>query len=101
MMTDDKPMRSIHTDNLTCLASRAANTHKGQLRCILVTAGDVAKEGDGLFSAQAALHFGVFRLVAWRAWDGKRLTSQVRGGAASALCERIHLLFEEHSPCQA
>lgn len=58
MMSDDKPVRSIHADNLVRLAPRAADTHKGQLGHVLVIAGDIGMGGAGLLSAQAALRCG-------------------------------------------
>lgn len=77
MTTDDKPVRSIHADNLACLAPRAASTHKGPLGHALVITGDVG--GTGLLGAQTALYCG----------------------AASNMYDSTRLLFEEHSPCQA
>ena len=58
MMTHNKPVRSIHAGNLTRLAPRAADTHKGQLGHVLVIAGDLGMGGAGLLSAQAALRCG-------------------------------------------
>lgn len=58
MMTHNKPVRSISADNLTRLAPRAMNTHKGQLGHVLVIAGDLGMGGAGLLSAQAALRCG-------------------------------------------
>ncbi len=53
MMTHNKLVRSIHVDNLTRLAPRGADTHKGQLGHVLIIAGDLGMGGAGLLSTAA------------------------------------------------
>lgn len=102
MMTDDKPVCSIHADNLARLAPRTVDTNKDQTSLGLVIAADLAVGDTGLLSAQVALRCGAAYLAFWlHACAGERSHKQDHGVATSYMCDSIRLLLEEHSPCQA
>lgn len=93
MTTDDKPVRSIHAENLARRSARTTATHKGQLNRILIIAGVLSIVGTSLLSTQAILHCAARWLHAFAGLE--------RTVATHALYNSIRLLFEEFSPCQA